>query len=146
MTVRVERSFELPVRPDQVWEFIAAPENRARAISVVERYSVTDSEGRAVTWHVSLPIPLVRRTVKIETEDIVRRPPEYVEFVGRSKVLDVTGEHEVVETETGTRLENRFLVDGHLPGVEKFFKHNLDSELENLRQELERALDVTAGE
>lgn len=146
MTVRVERSFELPVAPDRIWAFIADPENRAQSISVVERYTTTDPAGREVTWHVSLPIPLVRRTVTIETEDVTRRPPEYVKFVGRSKVVDVTGEHEIVETETGARLENRFLVDGHLPGVETFFERNLDSELDNLRRELERALDLATGE
>ncbi|RQG89481.1 SRPBCC family protein [Natrarchaeobius chitinivorans] len=143
MTVRVERSFELTASPERVWEFIADPENRARSISVVDRYTTTGPEGREVTWHVELPIPLVRRTVTVETEDVTRKPPEYVEFVGRSKVMNVTGEHSIVETETGSRLENRFVVDGKLPGVEQFFKRNLDGELENLRRELERDLRTT---
>ncbi len=143
MTVRVDRSFEVPASAERVWEFIADPSNRARAISVVEEYTVDDTDGRRVTWQVSLPIPLVRKTVTVNTEDVTRRPPEYVEFVGKSKVMDVTGEHEIVETDDGARLENHFVVDGKLPGVEKFFKRNLDSELRNLQRALERDLQTT---
>ncbi|MFC4544473.1 SRPBCC family protein [Halosolutus amylolyticus] len=142
MTVRVDRSFEVSASPERVWEFISDPENRARAISVVTDYSVRDEQGHEATWHVELPIPLVRRTVAVDTEDVVRRPPEYVEFVGRSKVMTVTGEHEIVDTDGGTRLDNRFVVDGKLPGVEKFFKRNLDGELDNLRRALERDLET----
>ncbi|MFP8888984.1 SRPBCC family protein [Natrialbaceae archaeon A-CW2] len=138
MTVRVNRSFELGAPPERVWEFIADPEKRARSISVVTGYTTNDSEGIRATWDVKLPLPLITRTVEVDTEDVIRRPPEYVKFVGRSKMLDVTGEHKIVETETGSRLENTFVVDGHLPGVEKFFKRNLDGELENLQRELER--------
>ncbi|AFZ73820.1 SRPBCC family protein [Natronobacterium gregoryi] len=140
MTVRIERAFESSASPEQVWEFVADPENRARAISVVHEYTADDPDGREVTWHVELPIPLVGQTVTVETEDLTRRPPEYVEFVGKSKVMTVTGEHEIVERNGGTRLENRFVVDGKLPGVEKFFERNLDDELENLRRALERWL------
>ena len=143
MTVRVDRSFDVAASPERVWEFIADPANRAQAISVVETYTVEDREGRRVTWQVSLPIPLVRRTVRVDTEDVTRRPPEYVKFVGKSKVMRVTGEHEIVATDDGARLENHFVVDGKLPGVEKFFKRNLDSELENLRRALERDLQTT---
>ena len=146
MTVRVDRSFELSAAPEHVWEFIADPKNRARAISVVQEYTVNDPDGRHVTWHVELPIPLVRKTVSVETEDVTRQPPTYVKFVGKSKVMTVTGEHEIVETDTGTRLENHFVVDGKLPGVEKFFKRNLDGELENLRRALERDLQTTRSE
>ncbi|SEW00102.1 SRPBCC family protein [Natrinema salifodinae] len=142
MTVRVDRSFDVSAPPERVWEFIADPENRARAISVVEEYSIDDPDGRRVTWQVSLPIPLVRKTVRVDTEDVTRRPPEFVKFVGKSKVLKVTGEHEIVETGTGSRLENHFIVDGKLPGVEKFFKRNLDAELANLRRDLERDLET----
>lgn len=140
MTVRVDRSFELSSSPDRVWAFISDPENRARAISVVTDYTVRDEAGHKATWHVELPIPLIRKTVAVDTEDVVRRPPEYVKFTGRSKVMTVTGEHEIVETDDGTRMDNRFVVDGKLPGVEKFFKRNLDGELENLRRALERDL------
>lgn len=141
MTVRVDRSFELAAPPERVWEFIVDPENRARAISVVQEYSIDGPEGRRATWQVELPIPLVRQTVAVETEDVTRNPPEYVKFTGKSKGLDVTGEHRIVETETGSRLENEFVVDGKLPGVEKFFKRNLDKELENLQRALERDLE-----
>lgn len=146
MTVRVDRSFELAASPERVWAFIADPENRAQAISVVQKYTVDDPDGRRVTWHVELPIPLVRKTVAVETEDVTREPPEYVKFVGKSKVMTVTGEHRVVETDDGARLENHFVVDGKLPGVEKFFKRNLDGELENLRRALERDLERTQSE
>ncbi|RQH00022.1 SRPBCC family protein [Natrarchaeobius oligotrophus] len=143
MTVRVDRSFEFQAPPERVWEFIADPENRARSISVVERFETTERNGQKTTWYVELPIPLVRRTIAVETEDVAHRPPEYVEFVGTSKVMTVTGEHEIIETDRGSRLENRFVVDGKLPGVETFFKRNLDDELENLRRELERYLRRT---
>ncbi|THE62877.1 polyketide cyclase [Salinadaptatus halalkaliphilus] len=146
MTVRVERSFELSAPPDRVWEFIADPENRARSISVVDEYSTTDPSGRRVTWHVKLPIPLVRKSVTVDTEDVSRKPPDYVKFVGDSKVMQVTGEHHIVETDAGSRLENHFVVEGKLPGVEKFFKHNLDGELENLRRALERDLRTPSEE
>jgi carbon monoxide dehydrogenase subunit G len=143
MTVRVDRSFEFSAPPERVWEFISDPANRAQAISVVQDYTVEDADGRHTTWHVELPIPLVRQTVAVETEDVVRRPPEYVKFTGKSKGLNVTGEHEIVETDGGCRLDNHFVVDGKLPGVEKFFKRNLDQELENLRRELDRHLQTT---
>ncbi|WP_436931125.1 CoxG family protein [Halosimplex halobium] len=134
MTVRVERSFELPVDRQRVWEFIADPGRRAGAISVVKDYEVHD-DGSA-TWHIALPIPVVDRTVAVETEDEERREPEYVRFVGRSKVMKVVGEHELAETDEGTRVTNRFVVDGSLPGVERFFKRNLDGELQNLEAAL----------
>lgn len=140
MTVRVDRSFEVDATPERVWEFISDPENRARAISVVSEYTIDDEAGRAATWHVELPIPLVRRTITVETEDVTRAPPNEVAFVGRSKVMDVKGEHEITPTETGALLENQFVVDGKLPGVETFFKRNLDDELENLRRALENDL------
>jgi len=140
MTVRVERSFELPVDRERVWEFIADPGRRASAISVVSNYTVHD-DGSA-TWRLDLPIPVVNRTIAVETEDDERRPPEYVRFVGRSKVMKVVGEHELTETDGGTRLTNRFVVDGSLPGVERFFKRNLDDEMENLEQALAEDLGV----
>ncbi|KDE59832.1 polyketide cyclase [Halostagnicola sp. A56] len=143
MTVRVDRSFEVEATPERVWEFISDPENRARAISVVSEYTIDDEAGREATWHVELPIPLVRQTITVETEDVTRAPPNEVAFVGRSKVMDVKGEHEITPTETGARLENQFVVDGKLPGVETFFKRNLDDELENLRRALEDDLRST---
>ena len=138
MTIRVERTFEVPVGPDQLWEFISEPENRARAISVVERYEL-HGDDRA-TWHVRLPIPLIDRTVRVETRDLVRNPPKAVEFVGESAAMEVRGEHVIEETENGSRLVNTFVVDGRLPGVESFFKHNLDHELDNLERALEEEL------
>lgn len=139
MTVRVRRAFEFDVPPEAVWEFIADPRNRAEAISVVERYDV-EPETNEATWHVSLPIPFLNSTAKVETEDVERDPPRFVRFVGRSSVMRVTGEHTIEETETGSRLVNEFVVDGRVPGVEGFFKRNLDRELDNLEAALREEL------
>lgn len=140
MTVRVKRTFDLPVDPAEVWAFLVDPAKRAGAISVVESYEVHDE--KRGTWHVSLPIPLVNRTVAVETEDIVREPQRYVKFVGRSSALRVTGEHTIEETGEGCRLINEFVVEGRIPGVESFFKRNLDRELNNLEDKLRETLDV----
>lgn len=137
MTVRVERSFELDADPAAVWSFIADPAKRADAISVVERY---EERGDRFVWHVRIPVPLVRQTVAVETRDVERDPPHHVKFVGRSSVFSVTGEHEITPTETGCRLDNRFVVDGRLPGVEGFFSRNLDRELDNLEAALRASL------
>mgnify|MGYP000014705103 CR=1 FL=1 len=142
MTVRVQRTIEVPAAPERVWEFISDPELRAGAISVVTEFELDDPDGTAATWHVQLPIPLLNRTAKVRTEDVERRPPEYVKFVGRSKVMKVTGEHTIEATDDGSRLINEFVVDGRLPGVERFFKRNLDGELQNLERALEKHLGV----
>jgi carbon monoxide dehydrogenase subunit G len=134
MTVRVERTFDLGVSPENVWEFIADPEKRASTISVVADYERTGEYSSI--WHIQLPIPFLDTTVPVETEDVERDPPRYVKFVGRSSALRVTGEHEIQETETGSRLVNRFTVEGKVPGVERFFKKNLDDELDNLEAAL----------
>lgn len=140
MTVRVERSIELPVEPERVWAFIDDPAKRAGAISVVEDYEVHE-EGRA-TWHVRIPIPFVNKTVAVDTEEVSRDPPNAVAFVGKSPVMTVRGEHEVEPIAGGTRLVNRFTVDGSVPGIEGYFKKNLDEELRNL----DRALRAELGE
>jgi carbon monoxide dehydrogenase subunit G len=134
MTVRVERSFELPVEREAIWEFLADPGWRAGAISVVSDY--TDHGDGTATWHVDLPIPVVNRTAAVETEDERVRPPEYVRFVGRSRVMNVVGEHELSVVEDGTRVVNSFVVDGSLPGVEQFFRRHLDEELATLEARL----------
>ncbi|MFD1512060.1 SRPBCC family protein [Halomarina rubra] len=141
MTVRVERTFDLDAAPEAVWAFIADPRKRAEPISVVDEFEET-GEGTA-TWHVKLPIPLINRTATVETRETDVEPPEYVRFVGRSKVMRVVGEHELVLHENGTRLVNRFTVDGKLPGVEKYFERNLDGELDNLEAALRRELATT---
>jgi len=137
MTVRVERTFELPASVEEVWAFIADPARRAEAISVVDSY---DIDGETATWHVKLPIPVVRQTVPVETRDLERREPSYVKFAGKSSVMHVVGEHELAETEGGCELTNRFTVEGRLPGVERFFKRNLDNELDNLERALREEL------
>ena len=142
MTVRVRRTFEFDVPPERVWEFIADPGKRADAISVVRDYDVLDE--RTAIWHIALPIPIVDSTVTVETEDVTRDPPRHVEFVGRSRVMEVTGNHTVVPTDGGSRLENEFVVEGKLPGVERFFKRNLDRELDNLEDALRRDFEVHA--
>lgn len=138
MTVRVERVFELDAPPSTVWDFIADPEKRARPISVVERFEVTGD--RTARWHVRLPIPFFDRTIPIDTEELERDEPRFVSFIGRSTALTVRGEHELEPTESGTRLRNRFVVDGKIPGVERFFERQFDSELDNLETAIEEAL------
>lgn len=134
MTVRVERTIEIDAPPDAVWDFISDPAKRANAISVVDSYEI---EGDSATWHVRLPIPMVRATVSVVTRDVERREGESVQFVGSSSVFKVSGEHELEATDDGgTRLTNRFIVDGRVPGVETFFSRNLDSELDNLERAL----------
>lgn len=126
--------------PERVWEFIVDPEQRARPISVVENWERVDDTHS--TWHLSLPIPVINRTIAVKTEDVERREDEYVRFIGRSKVMRVQGEHELRATDDGgTDLTNRFVVDGKLPGVERFFKRNLDGELQNLERALNDYLD-----
>jgi carbon monoxide dehydrogenase subunit G len=143
MTVRVERTMIVGAPPERVWEFIVDPEQRARPISVVEDWEITGDN--TATWYLSLPIPLVDRTIKVETEDVERREPEYVRFIGRSKVMRVQGEQELRPTEDGgTEVTNRFVVDGRLPGVERFFKRNLDEELGNLEEALREYLELEA--
>lgn len=137
MTVRVSRTFEFDAPPERVWEFIADPGKRAAAISVVEGY---ESDGTTATWHVRLPIPLISSTITVETRDIEREPPRHVKFVGRSRALEVTGEHTIEETDHGCRLHNEFVVEGQLPGVEHFFQRRLDRELDNLEAALRRDL------
>jgi carbon monoxide dehydrogenase subunit G len=134
MTVRVSRSFEFDVPGERVWAFIADPEKRAGAISVVDSYELR-GENRAI-WQVKLPIPLINSTITVKTEDVLREPPNRVKFSGRSKAMNVTGEHTITDTDTGCRLTNEFVVDGKLPGVEKFFKRNLDTEIDNLEDAL----------
>jgi len=140
MVVRVERVVDVPVPPEEVWEFISDPEKRARPISVVEDFELL--EGDRAVWHLKLPTPLVNRTIRVETEDRTRDPPRYVEFVGDSKVMRVVGEHELEAYNGGTRLHNRFTVDGKFPGVERFFKRNMGKELDNLERALREDLGV----
>ena len=142
MTVRVQRTFEFDAPPEQVWEFIADPASRAEAISVVDSYEANDDG--TMTWHVRLPVPGISATVAVETEETRKEPPELVEFVGRSRALRVTGKHVVEATDTGSSLRNEFVVDGRTPGVERYFKKNLDEELENLERALRDALEREA--
>jgi len=140
MVVRVERVVDLPVAPEAVWEFISDPEKRSRPISVVKDFELLEN-GNAV-WHISLPIPVINRTIRVDTEDREFDPPQYIEFVGDSKVMHVIGEHELEPHDWGTRLTNRFVVDGKLPGVERFFKRNMETEFDNLERALREELEI----
>ncbi len=143
MTVRVRRTFEFDAAPERVWEFISDPGKRAAAVSVVRDYEMRDE--RTAVWHIKLPIPVINSTVSVETEDVTRDPPRHVKFVGRSRVMEVTGTHTIEPTDDGgCRLENEFVVEGKLPGVERFFERNLDRELDNLEDALRRDLEVRA--
>lgn len=137
MVADVERTFEVEAPIEKVWELIADPTKRAEAISVVESYS---DEGDEFIWHLELPIPVINETVSVRTQDIRRTPPEYVKFVGRSRVMEVTGEHILESTDTGCRVTNRFVVNGKVPGVEKFFQKRIDKEIDNLFDMLEDEL------
>lgn len=141
MTVRVERAVTIPAAREAVWEFIADPAARADAISVVEDFE-TRPDGVTV-WHLSLPIPLIDRTVAVETEDTLREPPSRVEFEGRSRVMRVLGEHELAERDGETVLTNRFVVEGRVPGVERFFRRRMDAEFDNLEQAIAAHLGVS---
>ena len=146
MTVQVERTFDLAAAPEDVWLFISDAGKRAGAISVVESYELHDEAGEHATWYLSLPIPLIRGTVGVDTREVERVPPRFVKFVGRSKVMRVVGEHELEPVDGGTRLHNRFTVDGKLPGVETFFKRNFGAELSNLEAAIEADMDVSVEE
>ena len=142
MTVRVERTVELPAERERVWAFLVDPAKRAQAISVVSEFELHDEAGTRATWYLDLPIPVLRKAFAIETEDVTRDAPSYVRFTGRSRVMNVIGEHELEETDGGTRLTNRFTVEGRLPGVESFFERNLEGELQNLRRAIEADLGI----
>lgn len=140
MTMRVRRAFVFDAPPEEIWAFIADPAKRAGAISVVDDYEVHDA-GDA-TWHVRLPIPMVRSTIAVETREVEREPPRHVKFVGTSAAFRVTGEHTVEAVDGGTRLDNEFVVDGKLPGVERFFERNFERELDNLEAALRAEVGV----
>jgi len=139
MTVRVSRTFDIAAGTEAVWTFIADPKNRADAISVVESW---EQDGDEFIWYLKLPIPVVDKTVAVRTRDVERVENERVKFVGRSRVMNVTGEHILTPQDGSTRVENRFVVDGRLPGVERFFDRSFGGELDNLRAALERDLEV----
>lgn len=139
MAIRLERTIDVTADPEDVWAFIADPEHRARHISVVKEHEI-HGDGTA-TWHLALPIPLIERTIAVETETVEVRPPEFVKFVGRSRAMRVVGEHDLTSTENGTRLTNRFTVEGRIPGIERFFRKNLEAEFDNLDAGLGEYLD-----
>jgi len=139
MVADVERTFEVDAPIEEVWELIADPETRAEAISVVESYR---TDGEEFVWDLELPVPVINETVMVRTQDVDRRPPEFVEFVGRSKVMEVTGRHSLEPTETGCRVTNRFIVNGNVPGVETFFERRIDDEIENLLATVEDTLSA----
>lgn len=140
MATRVERTIDVDAPIETVWDFIADPVARANAISVVDSFERRDGNDRAMRWYIKLPIPLLSSTVPVDTEEVERDPPRYVRFTGRSRVLEVVGEHELETRDSGTRLTSLFTVTGRLPGVESFFRHNLDRELDNLESALLEAI------
>lgn len=137
MSARVQRRFQVAATPEAVWSYISDPANRARAISVVDTF---DRRGDTTIWHIRLPIPLIRKTIKVKTTDTTVEPPEYVKFRGTSSAFDVTGEHRIEPQGEMTAVLNTFEVTGRVPGVERFFKRNLDGELKNLERALKAHL------
>ncbi|MFW5937596.1 MAG: CoxG family protein [Halanaeroarchaeum sp.] len=138
MTVRVEHSFDIDAPPDQIWAFLADPVERARAISVVDRF---EQRGETTIWHIALPIPFVRTTIEVETKDVIRDEPDHVKFKGRSSAFNVTGEHQISTVDGVSRVANRFVVDGRAPGVERYFERNFENEIRNLERALRRYLE-----
>lgn len=138
MTTRAQRAVEIAAPPRDVWSFLSDPEKRADSISVIEEFELNDETH--ATWYLSVPIPVVDETVVIETEDTVRDPVEYIKFIGRSRLLSVIGEHELEPTDRGTRIDNRFTVEGEAPGVEQYFEQRLDDEFDNLETALRNDL------
>lgn len=146
MTVRVEQAFVIPAPPEDVWAFISDPGNRADAISVVKDYELHNGEGRHATWHLDLPLRVISKAFDVETEETERRDGEFVTFTGRSSAMRVRGVHRLEAVDGGTRLTNRFVVDGRIPGVERFFERNLPDEIANLEAALRRDLGLTDDE
>jgi len=140
MTARVEQKFAVAAPTEDVWEFISDPGNRASAISVVDSY---ETSGETTTWHISLPIPMVSRTFKVRTRTVELEPPTYVRFEGNSSIFDVLGEHRISTADGKTTITNTFTVDGHVPGVEAFFRRNLDGEVKNLETALRDHLGMS---
>ncbi len=133
MTARLEREFAVSAHPEAVWGFVADPNNRARVISVVDNF---ETSGETVIWHVTLPVPGLSKTISVRTRTVEQTPPTFVRFEGQSSFFDVSGEHRIEESDIGTRIVNTFSVDGHIPGVETFFRRNLDGEIANLENAL----------
>ncbi|MFB6114469.1 MAG: SRPBCC family protein [Halodesulfurarchaeum sp.] len=138
MSVRVQRRFTVAASVSDVWDFISDPTARARAISVVDRF---EQRGETTIWYIELPIPLVRKTIRVVTRNEEVDPPEYVRFTGSSKAFTVEGEHTIHESDDGdVSVDNVFVVEGRVPGVETFFRRNLDSELDNLERAMKSAI------
>jgi len=71
---------------------------------------------------------------------VLRDALKHPEFNRADLKAMLTGEHEIREVGGGgSTLTNRFVVDGKVPGVEQFFKRNLDDELDRLQRKLEDA-------
>ncbi len=129
MTTDVERSFEVDATVEEVWALLSDPALRAQGIRVVDRF---ETDGDVTVWRLKLPIRALPGTIAVRTRDVERDPPRYVRFEGTSRVMDVSGEHELTPTERGCRVRNRFVVDGKFPGVETFFSANIDDEIDHL--------------
>jgi len=93
MTVRPFSRFEFDAPAEDVWAFISDAEQRAEAISVVDTFEVSTATGGR--RGVALPIPMIKSTISVETEEVKREPPTRVKFVGKSRAFRVTGEHTI---------------------------------------------------
>lgn len=138
MVVEVERSYQVEAPIEAVWELLADPATRAAAISVVDGF---EQQGETTVWQLRLPLPFIRQTIPVRTWDVKRDEPHFVRFVGESRVMEVTGEHELSAADGITTVRNRFVVDGKVPGVERFFKRHIDDEIERLKQHVLDTID-----
>ena len=141
MAREVRRVLAIDGSIDAVWNILSDPAVRAEAIGLVESYTVENDT--TVTWHVRLPIPLVRSTVPVTTTDTTREPPELVEFTASSTAFKLRGRHRLETVDGQTHVENVFAIDGFVPGLERFFVRHLDQELKSLQTTLRRELATT---
>ncbi len=139
MTTTVERTYRVDAPPEAVWRLIADPANRARAISVVDRF---EQDGEETIWHLRLPIRAIPGTIAVRTRDVERDPPRFVRFVGTSKIMSVEGEHEITAEDGKSLVRNRFRVEGKFPGVERFFERNIDSEIRDMIEHVASQLSI----
>lgn len=137
MAVTITRTFEVNGHDCQsVWEFISNPERRADALGVVDDYEVLGTEPNRELWQLKIPIPLITGTVSVRTREVEREEGSHVKFRGRSKIMEIYGEHHLTEIDEGCRIDNKFRVNGKVPGIETFFKSNIGDEIDNLETEL----------
>ena len=85
---------------------------------------------------------LIKSGMEAEGEEREEIWKEVARYMHEEVMVDILMAHLVGYARVGPRIE--FSVEGRLPGVERFFKRNLDRELDNLEAALREELGVTA--